>query len=130
MDNSQGFLGDCINTFVPSRQTDTAEGATGWCESSSDEFVKHVQDLGGTAHTHEFNYPLRARFPSQSVGWAPRHDQADQWDGFHYAPVVELNEGPYVVDWTARQLKDDADFPLVEALDQYGDGFGYHLPRG
>ena len=107
----------------------TPAGAAGWCEDSMEDFIRHAEGMGLNVTRREFNYPLRASYPEphEHLMWSPRGDgDEDQWDGFHYAPVVDIDGVPHVVDWTARQLNPAVGHPHIEPLDSYGSNFAYH----
>jgi glutaredoxin-like protein NrdH len=131
--------GDTLNRVIDSYRTTPeaqrrykADDAAGWCEESMEDFIRHAKQHGVEASRHEFNYPLRSAFPTphRSLGWGKRDydEEQDQWDGFHYAPIVNVGGNPHVVDWTMNQLKPDAQFPHVEPLNSYGSRFAYHVP--
>ena len=126
-----GRVIDSYRTTPEAQRRYKADDAAGWCEESMEDFIRHAKQHGVEASRHEFNYPLRSAFPTphRSLGWQPDDDEEqDRWDGFHYAPVVNVGGNPHVVDWTMNQLKPDAQFPHVEPLNSYGSRFAYHVP--
>ena len=116
-----------FTSFAGEQGWDDPYGAVGECGAATGTFTDASRGLGGVVGmphtgTHTTSGEFRG-YTGETPGIGDSEGPTaslvlpQHWE--HAANVVNTEEGLYVVDWTAKQYHEDADFPHVVSVDEF-----------
>lgn len=107
-----GRLETAINRYRKiSPEFNTREGANQQCYVASYRFINLLKGRGLEGEIVELTLDERQIRELKRLG----HEYPSLYDGFHYVVLVEGR----LIDWTARQYKSRAPYPVVLSADDF-----------